>query len=148
MKQQRSTLEKRNALAEGKSGDAVGRPSRRSSLLRDLGEKFLGGKPKSSLNSVSTCLKVVDTRRVPQSQMTSVQDVKHIPVTPGTVSHPLWGDVAQVNYGNVVGEYHRLNGRHQQLRALSLEMICMGKCHRKKERISKGELSCVLFETY
>jgi hypothetical protein len=86
--------------------------------------------------------------QVPQSQMTSVQDVKHIPVTPGTVSHPLWGDVAQVNYGNVVGEYHRLNGRHQQLRALSLEMICMGKCHRKKERISKGELSCVLFETY
>jgi hypothetical protein len=59
--------------------------------------------------------------QVPQSQMTSVQDVKHIPVTPGTVSHPLWGDVAQVNYGNVVGEYHRLNGRHQQLRALSLE---------------------------
>jgi len=63
MKQQRSTLEKRNALAEGKSGDAVGRPGRRSSLLSDPGEKFLGGKLKSSLNSVSTCLKVVDTRR-------------------------------------------------------------------------------------
>ena len=63
MKQQRSTLEKRNALEERKSGDAVGRPSRRSSLLGDPGEKFLGGKLKSSLNSVSTCLKVVDTRR-------------------------------------------------------------------------------------
>jgi hypothetical protein len=63
MKQQRSTLEKRNALAEGKSGDAVGRPSWRSSLLGDPGEKFLAGKLKSSLNSVSTCLKVVDTRR-------------------------------------------------------------------------------------
>src|SRR6266404_2781583 len=63
MKQQRSTLEKRNPLEERKSGDAVGRPSRRSSLLGDPGEKFLGGKLKSSLNSVSTCLKVVDTRR-------------------------------------------------------------------------------------
>src|SRR6266478_5778689 len=63
MKQQRSTLEKRNALEERKSGDAVGRPSRRSSLLGDPGEKFLGGKLKSSLNSVSTCLKGVDTRR-------------------------------------------------------------------------------------
>jgi multidrug efflux pump subunit AcrB len=49
--------------------------------------------------------------QVPQSQMTSVQDVEHIPVTPGTASHPLLGDVAQVNYGNVVGEYHRLNGQ-------------------------------------
>src|SRR5258708_25988535 len=63
MKQQRSTLEKRNPLEERKSGDAVGRPSRRSSLLGDPGEKFLGGKLKSSLNSVSTCVKVVDTRR-------------------------------------------------------------------------------------
>jgi len=49
--------------------------------------------------------------QIPQSQMTSVQDVEHIPVTPGTASHPLLGDVAQVNYGNVVGEYHRLNGQ-------------------------------------
>src|SRR2546426_9999378 len=47
-----------------KSGDAVGRPSRRSSLRGDPGEKFLGGKLKSSLNSVSACLKVVDTRRI------------------------------------------------------------------------------------
>ena len=69
MKQQRSTLEKRNPLEERKSGDAVGRPSRRSSLLGDPGEKFLGGKLKSSLNSVSTCLKVVDTRRVAQVRM-------------------------------------------------------------------------------
>jgi hypothetical protein len=67
MKQQRS-LEKRNALAERKSGDAVGRPSWRSSLLGDPGENFLGGKLKSSLNSVSTCLKVVDTRRILDQQ--------------------------------------------------------------------------------
>src|SRR2546430_6248451 len=45
--------------------------------------------------------------QVPQSEMASIQDVERIPVTPGTTSHPLLGDVAQVSYGNVVGEYHR-----------------------------------------
>jgi multidrug efflux pump subunit AcrB len=49
--------------------------------------------------------------QVPQSEMTSIQDVEHIPVTLGAASHPLLGDVAQVNYGNAVGEYHRLNGQ-------------------------------------
>ena len=43
--------------------------------------------------------------------MTSTQDVEQIPVTPGTASHPLLGDVAQVTYGTAVGEYHRLNGQ-------------------------------------
>ena len=49
--------------------------------------------------------------QVPQSDVTSVQDVEHIPVTLGAASHPLMGDVAQVGYGTVVGEYHRLNGQ-------------------------------------
>ena len=56
-------------LRSNKSGDAVGRPSCRSWLLGDPGAKFLveTGHPnrtmKNSLNYVSTCLKVVDTRR-------------------------------------------------------------------------------------
>ncbi|HEV2687845.1 MAG TPA: efflux RND transporter permease subunit, partial [Bryobacteraceae bacterium] len=49
--------------------------------------------------------------QIPQADMTSVQDVEHIPVTQGSSAHPLLGDVAQVGYGNVVGEYHRLNGQ-------------------------------------
>ncbi|HEX9606280.1 MAG TPA: efflux RND transporter permease subunit, partial [Gemmatimonadaceae bacterium] len=49
--------------------------------------------------------------QLPQSDVTSIQDVEHIPVTLGTASHPLMGDVAQVGYGTVVGEYHRLNGQ-------------------------------------
>jgi multidrug efflux pump subunit AcrB len=49
--------------------------------------------------------------QVPQSDVTSIQDVEHIPVTQGGASHPLMGDVAQVGYGTVVGEYHRLNGQ-------------------------------------
>ena len=49
--------------------------------------------------------------QIPQSEMTSIQDVEHIPVTQGSSSHPLMGDVAQVGYGTAVGEYHRLNGQ-------------------------------------
>src|SRR5882724_6917419 len=56
-------------LRNNKSGDDVGRPSCRSSLLDDPGAKFLvetddlNRTVKNSLNYVSTCLKVVDTRR-------------------------------------------------------------------------------------
>jgi multidrug efflux pump subunit AcrB len=49
--------------------------------------------------------------QVPQSEMTSIQDLEDVPVTPGPSSHPLLGDVAEVSYGNAVGEYHRLNGQ-------------------------------------
>ncbi|HET7205873.1 MAG TPA: efflux RND transporter permease subunit [Terriglobales bacterium] len=49
--------------------------------------------------------------QVPQSDVTSIQDVEHIPVMQGAAEHPLMGDVAQVGYGTVVGEYHRLNGQ-------------------------------------
>src|SRR5260370_39770459 len=42
----------------------------------------------------------------PQSDVTSIQDVEHIPVTQGAAEHPLMGDGAQVSYGTVVGEYH------------------------------------------
>jgi multidrug efflux pump subunit AcrB len=49
--------------------------------------------------------------QVPQAEMTSIQDLERLPVTLGTSTHPLLGDVAQVSYGNAVGEYHRLNGQ-------------------------------------
>jgi multidrug efflux pump subunit AcrB len=49
--------------------------------------------------------------QVPQAEMTSIQDLEHIPVTLGSSAHPLLGDVAQVTYGKAVGEYHRLNGQ-------------------------------------
>ena len=49
--------------------------------------------------------------QIPQANMTSIQEVEHIPLSQGGDSHPLIGDVAQVAYGTVVGEYHRLNGQ-------------------------------------
>src|SRR6266699_4756914 len=67
-----------------KSGDAVGRPSRRSSLLGDPGAKFLveTGAPnqtmKNSLNYVSTCLRVVDTRRFPLSPLYLLGNIQSV----------------------------------------------------------------------
>jgi multidrug efflux pump subunit AcrB len=49
--------------------------------------------------------------QIPQDEMASLQDVEHIPVTQGVAAHPLMGDVAQLGYGTVVGEYHRMNGQ-------------------------------------
>jgi multidrug efflux pump subunit AcrB len=49
--------------------------------------------------------------QIPQPRVGSLQDVQSIPVTPGGAPHPLLGDLAQVSYGNVVGEYDRVNGQ-------------------------------------
>jgi multidrug efflux pump subunit AcrB len=46
----------------------------------------------------------------PQSQITSVEDVENIPVTPGHSQHPLIGDLATVETGITMGEYDRQNG--------------------------------------
>ncbi|HZP49394.1 MAG TPA: efflux RND transporter permease subunit [Vicinamibacterales bacterium] len=46
----------------------------------------------------------------PQPDITTVQDVQNIPVTPGQSAHPLLGDVAKVGEGTVMGEYDRRNG--------------------------------------
>jgi hypothetical protein len=50
-----ATLEKRNAPEKRKSGDAVGRPSCRSSLLGDPGAKFLveAGHPNRTMKNLS-----------------------------------------------------------------------------------------------
>ncbi len=47
---------------------------------------------------------------VPQSDITSIQDVQNIPAMPDGASRPLIGDVAHVAYGTEVGEYDRFNG--------------------------------------
>src|SRR5712692_2862983 len=48
---------------------------------------------------------------IPQNQMSSIQDVNNVPILPGAASHPLIGDIAQVTYGTMVGEYDRYNGQ-------------------------------------
>jgi multidrug efflux pump subunit AcrB len=46
---------------------------------------------------------------IPQSQMKSIEDVESIPAMPSGAQRPLVGDVAQVGYGTMVGEYDRYN---------------------------------------
>ena len=48
---------------------------------------------------------------VPQPQMTSLDDLRVIPVSADRRSHPLLGDVARVENSTIVGEYDRVNGQ-------------------------------------
>ena len=46
----------------------------------------------------------------PQPRITSLEDVRNIPVMPGQSQHPLIGDLARVDDGTITGEYDRRNG--------------------------------------
>jgi multidrug efflux pump subunit AcrB len=48
---------------------------------------------------------------VPQPRMTSLDDLRVVPVAQNQSSHPLLGDVAQIQNGTIVGEYDRINGQ-------------------------------------
>ncbi|MBX9569715.1 MAG: efflux RND transporter permease subunit [Candidatus Obscuribacterales bacterium] len=47
----------------------------------------------------------------PPSKIESIKDVEMIPVKQGELSSPVLGDVAEVHFGNMVGEYDRYNLR-------------------------------------
>ena len=76
--------------------------------------------------------------QVPQSNVTSIQDVEHIPVTQGAAAHPLMGDIAQVGYGSVVGEYHRLNGQRMVTLTANVAGEDLGRISTELERAIKG----------
>ncbi len=46
---------------------------------------------------------------IPQSRMSSLEDVESIPAMPSGTQRPLVGDVAQVSYGTMPGEFDRYN---------------------------------------
>jgi multidrug efflux pump subunit AcrB len=48
---------------------------------------------------------------VPQPQMTSLDDLRVLPVSQSDSVHPLLADVARVENGTIVGEYDRINGQ-------------------------------------
>jgi multidrug efflux pump subunit AcrB len=49
--------------------------------------------------------------QVPQPRMTSLEDLRVVPVSVDRSSHPLLGDVARIENATIVGEYDRLNGQ-------------------------------------
>jgi multidrug efflux pump subunit AcrB len=48
---------------------------------------------------------------VPQPRMTSLEDLRVVPIAAEGASHALLGDVARIENGTIVGEYDRLNGQ-------------------------------------
>jgi multidrug efflux pump subunit AcrB len=49
--------------------------------------------------------------QVPQPRMTSLDDLRVVPVTGGGTAKPLLGDVARIDNATIVGEYDRVNGQ-------------------------------------
>jgi multidrug efflux pump subunit AcrB len=49
--------------------------------------------------------------QVPQPRMTSLEDLRVVPVTSGGAAKPLLGDVARIENATLVGEYDRINGQ-------------------------------------
>jgi len=49
--------------------------------------------------------------QVPQPRMTSLEDLRVMPVTAGGSSYPLLGDVARIENSTIIGEYDRFNGQ-------------------------------------
>jgi len=49
--------------------------------------------------------------QVPQPRMTSLDDLRVVPVSAEHRSHPLLGDVARIENSTIVGEYDRVNGQ-------------------------------------
>jgi multidrug efflux pump subunit AcrB len=76
--------------------------------------------------------------QVPQVEMTSIQDLENIPVTPGSSSHPLLGDLAQVSYGNTVGEYHRLNGQRMVTLTANISGEDLGRVSSRLDEVLKN----------
>jgi multidrug efflux pump subunit AcrB len=48
---------------------------------------------------------------VPQPRMTTLEDLRVVPVSAGGGSKPLLGDVARIENATIVGEYDRVNGQ-------------------------------------
>jgi len=60
---------------------------------------------------------------VPQSRMSTIEELQTVPVMPNGASRPLLGDVAQVSYGTMPGEYDRYN----QQRMITITGNIVGK---------------------
>jgi multidrug efflux pump subunit AcrB len=49
--------------------------------------------------------------QVPQPRMTTLEDLRVVPVTGGGAAKPLLGDLARIDNATIVGEYDRVNGQ-------------------------------------
>jgi multidrug efflux pump subunit AcrB len=58
---------------------------------------------------------------IPQPRMSTIDDLRVVPVSADRALHPLLGDVARIEPGTIVGEYDRING--QRIVTLSANVV-------------------------
>jgi multidrug efflux pump subunit AcrB len=76
---------------------------------------------------------------VPQPQMTTLDDLRVMPVSQNQSLHPLLADVARVENGTIVAEYDRINGQRMVTRSANLSGGDLGRAAtRIDEAIAKA----------
>jgi multidrug efflux pump subunit AcrB len=76
---------------------------------------------------------------VPQPRMSSLEDLRVVPVTSGGSSHPLLGDVARIENSTIVGEYDRFNGQRMVTLAANVASEDLGRvANRVDEAITRA----------
>jgi len=68
---------------------------------------------------------------VPQARMSSLEDIESIPAMPSGAQRPLVGDVAQVGYGTMPGEFDRHNQRRMITISANLGRTDLGSAARQ-----------------
>jgi multidrug efflux pump subunit AcrB len=63
---------------------------------------------------------------VPQSRIASVEDLRRIPVKGGRAAPTLLGDLAEIGYGKMLGEYHRINQQRMLTVNANVEGVDLG----------------------
>jgi multidrug efflux pump subunit AcrB len=79
---------------------------------------------------------------IPQHEMHSLDDLENIPAMPNGQSHPLLGEVAQISYGKMMGEYDRYNMQRMLTLTANVHGSDLGTVARKIRELLKqfGEL--------
>jgi multidrug efflux pump subunit AcrB len=69
--------------------------------------------------------------QVPQPRMTTIEDLRVVPVTAGGTAKPLLGDVARIDNATIVGEYDRVNGQRMVTLTANVSGEDLGRAARR-----------------
>jgi multidrug efflux pump subunit AcrB len=65
--------------------------------------------------------------QVPQARMTTLEDLRVVPVSAGGIAKPLLGDVARIENATVVGQYDRVNGQRMITLTANVAGVDLGR---------------------
>ena len=71
---------------------------------------------------------------VPQPRMTTLEDLRVVPVSAGGVAKPLLGDLARIENATIVGEYDRVNGQRMVTLTANVAGEDLGRALDSRER--------------